>query len=373
MHQRLQQLGNWLRRPPQPSAPAVRDGILRQLALCVTGTVFTLGALGLSAGSAWSGPVPTGGAAVAEGSGHQPSSPQTKPILQPPSRLARYLEEVRPVSYPQHPALVEDGPVAAAAPSLQPRHPGAAGDARPKVLTYVVQPGDTMWDIAERFAIDEATILHLNPKIQPKSLRVGQEVKILTVKGALHVVGKGETLDSIARLYSVSEAAIMEANGLTDAHRLYVNQELVIPGAKLRARTPGVSRSSASGSSRAASGWIWPLRSRVTSEFGMRWGRLHAGIDLAAAPGTPVQAAKSGRVILAGWEGAYGLSVVIDHGDGSRSRYAHASAVLVQTGDWVNQGEPVIRVGSTGRTTGPHLHFEIIVGGQRQNPRNYLP
>ncbi len=122
----------------------------------------------------------------------------------------------------------------------------------------------------------------------------------------------------------------------------------------------------------SAAGLIWPVDGVVVSGFGMRWGRMHEGIDIAAAFGTPNRAAASGTIIHAGWLGGYGNLVVIDHGNGLATAYAHASSILVGVGQQVAQGETVSLVGSTGNSSGPHLHFEVRVNGAAVDPLLYL-
>lgn len=123
----------------------------------------------------------------------------------------------------------------------------------------------------------------------------------------------------------------------------------------------------------SGAGLRWPVGGPVTSEFGSRWGRLHAGIDIGSGSGTPIRAAKAGTVIFAGSQGGYGNVVIIDHGGGLTTLYAHQSRLGTNDGADVAQGEVVGFVGSTGHSTGPHLHFETRVGGSPQNPRRYLP
>jgi len=123
----------------------------------------------------------------------------------------------------------------------------------------------------------------------------------------------------------------------------------------------------------SASGFIWPVNGAVVSGYGMRWGRLHEGIDIAASTtGTPIWAAAAGTVIHAGWLGGYGNLVVVDHGNGLATAYAHALAILVGVGQQVAQGESVALVGSTGNSSGPHLHFEVRVNGVAVDPLLYL-
>ncbi len=122
----------------------------------------------------------------------------------------------------------------------------------------------------------------------------------------------------------------------------------------------------------SSSGYAWPLCAPVTSEYGPRWGRMHQGIDQGARTGTPIGASKAGRVIFAGWQGGYGNLVLIDHGDGVVTAYAHQSSIAVGSGQSVSQGSTIGYVGSTGNSTGPHLHFETRVNGSAVNPRQYL-
>ena len=123
----------------------------------------------------------------------------------------------------------------------------------------------------------------------------------------------------------------------------------------------------------SAGGWSWPAPGTVTSGFGYRWGRLHAGIDVGAPSGAPISAAKGGVVSYAGWMGGYGSIIVLSHGDGMTTRYAHQSALGASVGQVVEAGQRIGSVGSTGNSTGPHLHFEVRINEEPQNPILYLP
>ena len=129
---------------------------------------------------------------------------------------------------------------------------------------------------------------------------------------------------------------------------------------------------SATPGSASASGLIWPVRGPVTSEYGQRWGRLHAGLDISAGTGTPIWAAQSGTVIFSGIQNGYGQTIIIDHGGGLTTLYAHQSRRIASEGQRVSRGDTIGLVGSTGQSTGPHLHFETRVNGSPQNPRRYL-
>jgi murein DD-endopeptidase MepM/ murein hydrolase activator NlpD len=135
----------------------------------------------------------------------------------------------------------------------------------------------------------------------------------------------------------------------------------------------GLSRLPRTGSGVSPSGFMWPLRGTVTSGYGPRWGRMHTGIDIAAPSGRPIVAAKGGEVIYTGWLGGYGNTVLLDHGDGIATLYAHQSRIGCAEGQILNQGDVLGYVGTTGHSTGNHLHFEVRVDAKPRNPRPYLP
>jgi murein DD-endopeptidase MepM/ murein hydrolase activator NlpD len=122
----------------------------------------------------------------------------------------------------------------------------------------------------------------------------------------------------------------------------------------------------------SAAGYVWPVHGVLTSGFGWRWGRMHEGIDIAVSNGTPVVAAASGTVILAGWMGGYGNLVVVDHGGGVSTAYGHNTSVAVGVGQHVAQGQLIAYSGNTGHSTGPHVHFEVRINGSAVDPMGYL-
>jgi murein DD-endopeptidase MepM/ murein hydrolase activator NlpD len=143
--------------------------------------------------------------------------------------------------------------------------------------------------------------------------------------------------------------------------------------AKIRAaESSGIVSSTGAGVAPSAAGLIWPVSAPVTSPFGMRWGRMHEGIDLGASYGTPIHAAAAGVVVYASWLGGYGNLAVIDHGGGLSTAYGHQSQIAVSYGQHVAQGEVIGYVGSTGHSTGPHLHFEVRINGSAVDPLGYL-
>lgn len=177
----------------------------------------------------------------------------------------------------------------------------------------------------------------------------------------IHRVAQGETLFAIARRYGVQVADLQRANGLA-SDLIRPGQLLMVPGGK----GPG------SGVSLEGE-FTWPVLAPISSPYGPRWGRLHKGIDLAANHGDSIRASRDGTVVLAGEVPGYGQTVILEHSDGSRTLYAHCSRLLVQEGERVAQGQDIALVGSTGQSTGPHLHFEIIVDGEPLDPLLFLP
>lgn len=181
-----------------------------------------------------------------------------------------------------------------------------------------------------------------------------------------------------ARLEAALDARIKAVTGEVEAlSKADAEIQRLISENSARAAAQRASRGSASitdSSGRiSGSGMRWPVGGPVTSEYGYRWGRLHAGLDISGRTGTPIRAAKGGTVIYAGSQSGYGNTVIIDHGGGLTTLYAHQSRLATGDGADVNTGDLVGYVGSTGHSTGPHLHFETRVGGSPQNPRRYLP
>ncbi len=206
------------------------------------------------------------------------------------------------------------------------------------------------------------------------------------LRGVIHTVGKGETLWRIAKTYGLKLSYLARANRIKDPHKLRVGQRLFIPGVKKVLRVPAYRPKALTRkrrrkktpprlSARARGSFLgWPVKGRVSSPFGMRWGSKHEGIDIAAAAGTKIKAAAGGKVIYSDNKMRYyGNVVIIKHQGGYFSVYAHNSANLVRAGTVVKQGQVIAKVGQSGRATGPHLHFEIRQGERPINPLLYLP
>jgi murein DD-endopeptidase MepM/ murein hydrolase activator NlpD len=203
--------------------------------------------------------------------------------------------------------------------------------------------------------------------------------------GVTHVVKRGETAYRIAKTYGIEVRELLEVNDLRDPRQLEAGAELFVPGATRMREVPPAAAGAlgehddepdpleAPSRSARALGFRWPLRGVLYSRYGVRQGQRHDGIDIAAPEGTLVGAAASGQVIFAGEQSGYGSIVILKHGTGLLTLYAHASEILVRNGDRVEAGQPIARVGRSGRTTGPHLHFEVREGTRPRNPLVYLP
>ena len=253
-------------------------------------------------------------------------------------------------------------------PIVNPEEPTTARpEKRPTILVHKVQSGETLWDIAKSYGITVDTILSANDISNPNRLKIGQELQILTVKGVLHQVAVGESLWEIAQRYKVSMDEIAQANSISDPSRIQPNTKIVIPGA-----TRILARDALLVNGQLQKAFDWPTKGRISSPFGPRWGKMHNGIDIAVVTGTPIRAAADGRVTYAGWNGGYGILVIVDHGNGIETRYAHNSRLNVKVGQNVQRGQVVSYSGNTGVSTGPHLHFEIRHRNTPVNPQNYL-
>jgi len=237
----------------------------------------------------------------------------------------------------------------------------------PLPTAHVVAKGETLSCIAARYQLSVGRLVAINALVNPHRLRIGQRILLAEVPAPprQHRVQSGENLWVIAEHYGVRVASIIEFNSLAAPNQLRIGQVLNIPKTTTAVR--------ASRSSLSAAGMIWPVMGRITSRFGPRWGTIHQGLDIAAPTGTEIVAARAGRVVLAGWWGGYGKCVLIYHGNGMHTLYAHASRLLVAQGDRVVQGEGIAKIGSTGNSTGPHLHFEVRINDDFRDPLHFLP
>lgn len=232
------------------------------------------------------------------------------------------------------------------------------------IRKHTVVSGDTLSGIAQQYGIDIETLTAANPGISDL-IHPGDQLAILPNKGVMHQVNTGDTLWDIARTYGIRVEEIKSANSKND-DLVVVGEKLFIPGARWARADTAVARGS-------FSRFIWPTRGEISSPFGWRWGRLHAGVDLANDIGTHVMAARAGQVIWAGWRGGYGYTVMLDHGGGYVSLYGHLDDYFVERGQYVRAGQRIASMGNTGNSTGPHLHFEILKDGEPIDPMGLLP
>ncbi len=304
---------------------------------------------------------------------------------------------------------------------------------RTDVVTYTIRSGDTLARIAQNHQVNVSTITWANNLTERSVLRPGNTLRIPPVSGVLHTIKKGETLSSIAARYSVSLATIREENALGTS--LPVGKELIIPNGKPitavatpvkipttppkpvattaapakaatiatpTAKTPKVTGKVAVKPGVPISGirnkaydiyqelsnskedardkpedkedtsktkLLWPVPSFRVNQY---YGWNHTGLDIDGDYTDPIYASEDGTVTQSGWNsGGYGLQIVIDHPGGFRTRYAHASKLFVKAGDTVKRGEVIGYVGTTGRSTGTHLHYEVYLNGVRKNPLTY--
>lgn len=302
----------------------------------------------------------------------------------------------------------------------------------PGVQTYIVRRGDTVQSVAKRFDLTVLGLVSANPGLPSLDrLEVGSTLYIPTGEpGLILRLKQGETIQDLASRFGLSVAEVARANLLSSPTDVQAGDLLLLPGvqarttyerllqireaerkareeeqrrlaeerrqreearrkqleerrleqqarARLQQQVQSQPRLRRANAVVAAAGYRWPMTNfTITTYFGRRgvFQRFHTGIDLAAPMGTPIYAARAGQVDTAGWSRfGYGLHVILDHGDSQETLYGHMSRIVVRPGQWVARGDLIGYVGSTGWSTGPHLHFEVRVGGAARNPMAYLP
>lgn len=274
---------------------------------------------------------------------------------------------------------------------------------RPRVdiIPYIVKQGDTVFGIAEKFGLRPQTIFWGNRETlgdNPHNLRVGQELNILPVNGTYHMWREGESFARVAEYYGVDPLTIVEYPGNSMQPETFDIQNpniepgkyLIVPGGtrefvdwgppRIPRDNPAVARTYGPGHcgtiSDGAVGaglFVWPTTAGYLSGYDYSPASNHNGIDIAGSIGNPVYAADAGVVVYSGWSNfGYGYLVVLDHGNGWQSLYAHLSAINVICGQSVFQGTGIGGVGSTGNSSGAHLHFELMYGTAKVNPWNYV-
>ena len=250
---------------------------------------------------------------------------------------------------------------------------------RAQVIDYTIKDGDTLSSIAKKFGVSMNTIKWANPKVNWKRIKPGEKIKVPPVTGIVYKVRNGDTIYSIAKKFKTNPQGIVDFPFNTFANdenfALVAGQTLIVPDGVMpdamaaprrivaRVTTPVAGTVSATGH------FVWPAAGVITQ--GYHW--YHRAIDIANHNGGPILAADSGVVVRAGWTNVgYGNFIEIDHGNGYITLYAHLSRIGVSAGQKVNQGQVIGQMGSTGRSTGTHLHFEIRRGHSLLNPLSFL-
>lgn len=238
-------------------------------------------------------------------------------------------------------------------------------------VLYKVRKGDTLSKIASKYDVGINELIKENNIKDPNYICIGQKLVIPT-KNKVYNVKAGDTLAKIAGYFKVSLSNLIEINGLDDPDKIYKEQDIIIPVDMDRNRYTLASRN------RNPATYIWPVQGIISSYYGWRIHpirkkkQFHTGIDIAVPQGTPIYAAKTGEVIYSGWADGYGYLVIINHNDNSQTYYAHNLDLLVKKGDTVRQGKIISLSGTTGVSTGPHLHFEIRKNGRHLDPLQKL-
>jgi murein DD-endopeptidase MepM/ murein hydrolase activator NlpD len=248
---------------------------------------------------------------------------------------------------------------------------------RDKVIEYEVAEGDTISSIAEEYGVSENTILWENDLTANSQIKEGQKLKILPVSGIAHEVESGDTIYSVAKKYQANAQAIIDFpfNDVGDDFALSTGDTLIVPdGAPpekpKQAPTQYLAQQNIPVGDLGSGQFLWPASGDLSQYFS--W--YHPAIDVSNLGGGPIRAADSGTVTVAGWPDNYGYGnrVQIDHGNGYATLYAHLSAIYVSPGQTVAKGDVIGAMGSTGRSTGTHLHLEIRRDGVAQNPLSFL-
>jgi len=254
----------------------------------------------------------------------------------------------------------------------------AAKITRTSIQKYKVASGDSLGSIATKFNLNVNTLLWANKLTARTLIKPGQELMIPPTNGVIHLVKRGDTLAKIAKAYSASTEEIKEFNNINSDKYLVVGETIMVPGGRIiytpapRVAAPTRYAENIPNLPAATGGKMyWPSSCYRISQYFRNW--RHTGVDIACPYGTSIRAAESGVVnrVQYGRTG-YGYNIIIAHGGGKQTLYGHLSRIDVEPGQSVEKGEVIGLEGSTGRSTGPHLHFEVRINGSRVNPLNYI-
>jgi murein DD-endopeptidase MepM/ murein hydrolase activator NlpD len=234
--------------------------------------------------------------------------------------------------------------------------------------TYTVRPGDSVSKIAAERSVSMDAIIASNGIANARRLREGESIRIPNMDGIPYTVKRGDSLSKISAAMETPMEAILDANNM-DSDTITVGMSLFIPGARMRAEDLKLALGEV---------FVYPVRGRISSPYGWRNDpisgarRFHAALDMAANTGTPVKASLDGRVATVGLNSVYGKYIILTHGGGFQTLYAHLNTVSVAQGSYIKGGSKIGEVGSTGYSTGPHLHFAVYKNGKPVNPLDYL-
>jgi len=261
---------------------------------------------------------------------------------------------------------------------------------RNDIVTHTVASGETISTIAARYNVSINTILWANNLSATSVIKPGMSLEILPVSGVQHLVSRGDTVQSLAKKYDVESDKIVSYNSLSGDGQIVIGQKLIIPGGEKPATTivsrnsqyaaipdisikkifePTTPETSPRGSAIGTGKMVWPTSWRVITQY-FSW--RHTGLDIDGDYSSPILAADAGVVTRVGWGSGYGNMVTVDHGNGIVTLYAHLSKFHVSNGEAVERGQSLGMMGSTGWSTGTHLHFEVRVNGVKKNPLSYI-
>ena len=285
-------------------------------------------------------------------------------------------EEIQELQQESDSAITQGG-VALVKPELSSTE--AAKITRTSIKEYIVKEGDTIGGIAEEFAISVNTILWVNNLSERSLIKSGQKLIIPPTSGVIHTIVKGDTISKIANKYYGNEQKIKDFNNITD-DVLIVGETIMVPDGRIVYTPPAQSYTQAPISAPAytpppvaasSNDMLWPESCRRITQYYLGW--RHTGVDIACGFGQPIYASLAGIVSKVQYNRyGYGYHIIIDHGGGKQTLYAHLSQIDVEPGQKISQGEVIAIEGSTGRSTGSHLHFEVRINGNRLNPLNYV-
>lgn len=241
------------------------------------------------------------------------------------------------------------------------------------VVLYEIKKGDTLWDISRKYQVDLSAIMAMNNLNKNSVLHIGQTIRIPYSKARMHTIAKGETMWDISRKYDVDINQLIRANPGKNPKALKIGDQLQIPDNTNSSGRIVLAYNEPSRSyTNVKSQFMWPVVGTITSRYGWRSSGFHHGLDIAGDMGDPVKAAAAGKVVFADYKAVYGRTVVLEHPDGHETWYAHLQSIKVKVGSQVAKGQVIGTIGTTGRTTGPHLHFEVRKGSNHYDPLTYL-